>query len=1292
MADISAIKLPNSTTYNVKDNNALYNLTFSGGTLTQTKRNGQVTPIEIDEFDSLDVTELNAGNMVVTGNANFTNGLYGDLTGTVTGDVNGNATSATTAVSATTATTADSAGRIGTVNSGSNLNPVYFSGGLPLATTGTTLPVVIGGGATGAWTGELPGVSEYYDGLTILFKSGYAGASTTTLNLNNLGAKTVYTHNGYKLTTHYAVGSHILLVYNTTLNSGCWMCVDNYWADANTVPTAYCSTAAATAAKAATCTNYALLTNSYNMVLMVYSNTVKGAITLNINSKGAKPIYINGAPSSSTNYTLPAGTYFVFYDGTNYYFRTDGKITGSITGTATLETSGVTSGTYGPSADIVADNGSTISVPNFAVDTFGRVTSASNKTLTINCKTISSITWYYLLQAENLTPPTKPSTVDPGSSWSTVEPTYTEGSHDSLYITQLTVFSDNTFSYSDVSLSQSYEVAKDAYEKALEAKAATEPIMSKTYSGLIGTANNFDGANFFFGNIYPTDYNATWRVKLRITVTLPTTHAQVVDIEFGGYSSAFSSYDAYVSRASYSGIYYVELFNATQAGFNNGVGHMMGISLQSSGNPITAGYERTMTVDLISTYNCTAVLNDTAVKYTEMDGYNTTNYGSGTTKLTQMTVYSQGQNATNNVGSDTIGEYGAYVTAGTNGIKQYSLIMEDATGGTWSSFTTTYGTGTSKTKYTGGFRLGKILKLTSSSNIASGSQITVWDCGANDLRCSTNCGTTLVAGKPVYIVGTVANDGLFYLDDTWWTQTEPTTDNGKTYIYVGHAYSTYQIYFTVNNPIMRYYNGEFLTIEEIEIRKRLPIAGGTITGDLSVEGDLTGVDGDFAALTVDDVSATNLLVTGTANFSNGLYGNLSGNAATATTATTASSFTSDRTIALTGAVLGSVASNGANGWTINTTLYDVVDNLTTQDATKALTANQGYILANGSARDSTKLPLTGGTISGDLLVQGDFTGTDGEFNSLDITDLEAGNLVVNGRASFANGAYGDLFGNADSATTLEAFSHEYVTVDSDNHTEYGNIWETTGNIYNALSKLTTNTLTIDTHNLQIKMESSYTDNSNALTKSITHYMSSGLETYMEVGGSITDTVTIYPTYIEVENNTYNYSSKLSSQRLMFKGYNGIGFISNQIVIGDSNYTSSNITGDISLVGNVSATKMYEGFVNVATKYQTLQEVTSAINNKTKYLNYVSFNSSSPGVVPNVTGALNSYKSWILIGFVQNIGSVSLALTYSGSTLTARNLMTGTAFSNAALTFSVSGGALTINSNATGGSVLLVITV
>ena len=46
----------------------------------------------------------------------------------------------------------------------------------------------------------------------------------------------------------------------------------------------------------------------------------------------------------------------------------------------------------------------------------------------------------------------------------------------------------------------------------------------------------------------------------------------------------------------------------------------------------------------------------------------------------------------------------------------------------------------------------------------------------------------------------------------------------------------------------------------------------------------------------------------------------------------------------------------------------VQDNLTTQSSTDSLSANQGYLLRNGSARDSTKLPLAGGTMTGTIVL------------------------------------------------------------------------------------------------------------------------------------------------------------------------------------------------------------------------------------------------------------------------------------------------------------------------------------
>ena len=73
---------------------------------------------------------------------------------------------------------------------------------------------------------------------------------------------------------------------------------------------------------------------------------------------------------------------------------------------------------------------------------------------------------YYLLQASNLSAPSKPTRNPPGGSWSETEPSYTSGSTNTLYFVDLTVFSDGTWTYSSVSKSSAYEAAKEAYNKA----------------------------------------------------------------------------------------------------------------------------------------------------------------------------------------------------------------------------------------------------------------------------------------------------------------------------------------------------------------------------------------------------------------------------------------------------------------------------------------------------------------------------------------------------------------------------------------------------------------------------------------------------------------------------------------------------------------------------------------------------------------------------------------------------------------------------------------------------------
>ena len=217
--------------------------------------------------------------------------------------------------------------------------------------------------------------------MLIKIKIPVAGCSSgVCISINGIHFHPVVYNTNSIITTHYGVNTKLLLMYDSSTSanvygsstgatattvaaiSGVWRVMNNYDSNSNTVPSAYCTTAAATAAKTATCTDYVLLAKSYLHVIIKTANTVASALTFNVNGRGAKPIYINGSASSSSNYTLPAGSYLVYYDGTNYYFRTDGGIQGgSFIGNASTATT-ATNATNATNVNIADDTTSTIYV------------------------------------------------------------------------------------------------------------------------------------------------------------------------------------------------------------------------------------------------------------------------------------------------------------------------------------------------------------------------------------------------------------------------------------------------------------------------------------------------------------------------------------------------------------------------------------------------------------------------------------------------------------------------------------------------------------------------------------------------------------------------------------------------------------------------------------------------------------------------------------------------------------------------------------------------------------------
>ena len=99
-----------------------------------------------------------------------------------------------------------------------------------------------------------------------------------------------------------------------------------YSTDNNTIPAAYCTTDGSNGLKTASYTGYVLRKYNVFPIIFTKSNTAQGNLTLSINGTTAQGIVLNGESSSATNYTLPAGTYFCYYDGAVYHINTDDKL------------------------------------------------------------------------------------------------------------------------------------------------------------------------------------------------------------------------------------------------------------------------------------------------------------------------------------------------------------------------------------------------------------------------------------------------------------------------------------------------------------------------------------------------------------------------------------------------------------------------------------------------------------------------------------------------------------------------------------------------------------------------------------------------------------------------------------------------------------------------------------------------------------------------------------------------------------------------------------------------------
>lgn len=89
------------------------------------------------------------------------------------------------------------------------------------------------------FTATIPGVTAYYDGLTIMLKNGVVtSASGFTININGLGAKKAYNNMAAATaeTTLFNINYTMLFVYDSTrVSGGGWICYRGYDSNTNTI-------------------------------------------------------------------------------------------------------------------------------------------------------------------------------------------------------------------------------------------------------------------------------------------------------------------------------------------------------------------------------------------------------------------------------------------------------------------------------------------------------------------------------------------------------------------------------------------------------------------------------------------------------------------------------------------------------------------------------------------------------------------------------------------------------------------------------------------------------------------------------------------------------------------------------------------------------------------------------------------------------------------------------------------------------------------------------------------------
>ena len=206
-----------------------------------------------------------------------------------------------------------------------------LTGSLPMGTVDSTSTAT-------AFTVQIPGVTEYFDGLTIyVFNNKIATASGITLNVNSLGAKKIYRANANaEVTTHWAVNTGYLLTYNAARNSnaGGWDWQTGYDSNSDSTCAGNIRNTYSTFAASGAIYDYMLCFQS-SETQVIPANVVDGSVatTKTLNTASFLPYGVIGWYNTTTTIAsgsaIPASNFWLGYSliDLRYSFNTGTTLT-----------------------------------------------------------------------------------------------------------------------------------------------------------------------------------------------------------------------------------------------------------------------------------------------------------------------------------------------------------------------------------------------------------------------------------------------------------------------------------------------------------------------------------------------------------------------------------------------------------------------------------------------------------------------------------------------------------------------------------------------------------------------------------------------------------------------------------------------------------------------------------------------------------------------------------------------------------------------------------------------------